>query len=115
MGCFNKLSLRHCQLVPVYGLFRLCRTYSQRNVNPAAYSGGGTKNIGMFSKLMSTASQFAMEGVKNLVVKKHVSDLSFQQSPSVNTLSGISEMNSPPTARAILICRIYRRRRLWTH
>ena len=27
----------------------------------------------MFSKLMSTASQFAMEGVKNLVVKKHVS------------------------------------------
>jgi len=27
----------------------------------------------MFSKLMSQASQFAMEGVKNLVVKKHVS------------------------------------------
>lgn len=26
----------------------------------------------MFSKLMSTASSFAMEGVKNLVVKKHV-------------------------------------------
>jgi len=30
----------------------------------------------MFSKLMSQASQFAMEGVKNLVVKKHVSCLS---------------------------------------
>ena len=27
----------------------------------------------MFSKLVSQASQFAMEGVKNLVVKKHVS------------------------------------------
>jgi len=29
--------------------------------------------LSMFSKLMSQASQFAMEGVKNLVVKKHVS------------------------------------------
>ena len=29
----------------------------------------------MFSKLMTQASQFAMEGVKNLVVKKHVSCL----------------------------------------
>ena len=33
--------------------------------------GGGTKTIGMFSHLMSTGSQFVMEGVKNLVVKKH--------------------------------------------
>ena len=39
----------------------------------AAYGGGGTKTVSMFSKLMSTASQFAMEGVKNLVVKRHVS------------------------------------------
>ena len=33
--------------------------------------GGGTKTIGMFSNLMSTGSQLVMEGVKNLVIKKH--------------------------------------------
>ncbi|KAI7690032.1 Sec1 family domain-containing protein 1 [Sarcoptes scabiei] len=32
--------------------------------------GGGTKTVNMFSKLMSQGSQFVMEGVKNLVVKK---------------------------------------------
>lgn len=35
--------------------------------------GGGTKTIGMFSKLLSQGSSFVMEGVKNLVVKRHVS------------------------------------------
>ncbi|XP_022095656.1 sec1 family domain-containing protein 1-like [Acanthaster planci] len=38
---------------------------------PSQYAGGGTKTISMFSKLMSTGSQFVMEGVKNFVVKKH--------------------------------------------
>ncbi|XP_065203264.1 protein sly1 homolog [Planococcus citri] len=33
--------------------------------------GGGTKTIGMFSKLLSQGSSFVMEGVKNLVVKRH--------------------------------------------
>lgn len=33
--------------------------------------GGGTKTVNMFSKLMSQGSQFVMEGVKNLVVKRH--------------------------------------------
>lgn len=37
------------------------------------YEGGGTKTVSMFSKLMSQGSSFVMEGVKNLVVKKHVS------------------------------------------
>lgn len=36
-----------------------------------AYAGSGTRTVGMFSKLMSQGSQFVMEGVKNLVVKKH--------------------------------------------
>lgn len=36
------------------------------------YTGGGTKTVGMFSKLLTTSSQFVMEGVKNLVIKKHV-------------------------------------------
>lgn len=37
------------------------------------YVGGGTKTVSMFSKLVSQGSAFVMEGVKNLVVKKHVS------------------------------------------
>lgn len=36
---------------------------------------GGTKTVSMFSKLMNQGSSFVMEGVKNLVVKKHVSIL----------------------------------------
>lgn len=36
------------------------------------YEGGGTKTVSMFSKLMSQGSSFVMEGVKNLVVKRHV-------------------------------------------
>lgn len=39
--------------------------------SPNQYGGGGTKTVSMFSKLMSTGSQFVMEGVKNFVVKKH--------------------------------------------
>lgn len=35
------------------------------------YEGGGTKTVSMFSKLMSQGSSFVMEGVKNLVVKRH--------------------------------------------
>lgn len=38
-----------------------------------SYEGGGTKTVSMFSKLMNQGSSFVMEGVKNLVVKKHVS------------------------------------------
>ncbi len=39
--------------------------------NSADYEGGGTRTINMFSKLMTQGSSFVMEGVKNLVVKKH--------------------------------------------
>lgn len=37
------------------------------------YEGAGTKTVNMFSKLVSQGSSFVMEGVKNLVVKRHVS------------------------------------------
>lgn len=37
-----------------------------------AHYAGGTKTVNMFSKLMTQGSQFVMEGVKNLVVKKHI-------------------------------------------
>lgn len=40
---------------------------------PNQYVGGGTKTVSMFSKLVSQGSSFVMEGVKNLVVKRHVS------------------------------------------
>lgn len=42
--------------------------------SPNQYEGGGTKTVSMFSKLVSQGSSFVMEGVKNLVVKKHVSN-----------------------------------------
>lgn len=41
-----------------------------------SYEGGGTKTVSMFSKLMNQGSSFVMEGVKNLVVKRHVSRIS---------------------------------------
>jgi hypothetical protein len=37
------------------------------------YEGAGTKTVNMFSKLVSHGSNFVMEGVKNLVIKRHVS------------------------------------------
>lgn len=43
------------------------------NPNPNQYEGGGTKTVSMFSKLVTQGSSFVMEGVKNLVVKRHVS------------------------------------------
>jgi len=41
------------------------------NQNQTSAISGGTRTVSMFSKLMNHGSQFVMEGVKNLVVKKH--------------------------------------------
>lgn len=49
------------------------RAYAKMAANPNQYAGGGTKTVSMFSKLVSQGSSFVMEGVKNLVVKRHVS------------------------------------------
>ena len=43
------------------------------NMPTNQYEGGGTKTVTMFSKLLTQGSSFVMEGVKNLVVKRHVS------------------------------------------
>ncbi|XP_074640087.1 sec1 family domain-containing protein 1-like [Tubulanus polymorphus] len=59
-----------CDLAPLQYI-RRWRTYAKISSAPAQYGGGGIKTMGMFSKLMSQGSQFVMEGVKNLVVKKH--------------------------------------------
>lgn len=47
------------------------KAYAKVAAMPSEYSGGGTKTVSMFSKLVSKGSSFVMEGVKNLVVKKH--------------------------------------------
>lgn len=44
---------------------------------PNQYEGAGTKTVSMFSKLVSQGSSFVMEGVKNLVIKRHVSVFCF--------------------------------------
>lgn len=49
------------------------RSYTRISEIQNPYEGGGTKTVSMFSKLMNQGSSFVMEGVKNLVVKKHVS------------------------------------------
>ena len=50
-------------------LFRACTKIA---TSSSQYQGGGTRTVNMFAKLMSQGSSFVMEGVKNLVVKKHV-------------------------------------------
>ena len=52
------------------------KTYSEMNSGITEYSqgqgAGTTKVVSMFSKLIAQASSFVMEGVKNLVAKKHI-------------------------------------------
>ena len=60
-----------CDMAPIKYIKRW-KQYTMPSTNiQQQLRGGGTKTIGMFSHLMSTGSQFVMEGVKNLVVKKH--------------------------------------------
>ncbi|CAO1352245.1 unnamed protein product [Diamesa hyperborea] len=41
------------------------------NLTPTQYEDGGTRTVTMFSRLLTQGSTFVMEGVKNLVVKRH--------------------------------------------
>eukprot|EP00096_Caligus_rogercresseyi_P009495 TRINITY_DN3238_c0_g1_i2.p1 TRINITY_DN3238_c0_g1~~TRINITY_DN3238_c0_g1_i2.p1 ORF type:complete len:503 (-),score=165.64 TRINITY_DN3238_c0_g1_i2:55-1563(-) len=73
----NVLTEMGCDITPLAYLKRWksinqlhSSNYSQA-VTGADYSGGGTKTISMFGKLMVQSSNFVMEGVKNFVVKKH--------------------------------------------
>lgn len=68
-----------CDLSPLPYLKRW-KAITQRSVGMATavaggaanpYEGGGTRTVSMFSKLVSQGSNFVMEGVKNLVVKRH--------------------------------------------
>ncbi|XP_014671139.1 PREDICTED: sec1 family domain-containing protein 1-like [Priapulus caudatus] len=59
-----------CDIAPL-NYIRKWRAYAKISAAPSTYTGGGTKTVSMFSKLMADSSKFVMEGVKNLVVKKH--------------------------------------------
>lgn len=71
---YNKLeaalTAAECDLNPLIYIKRL-RSYTRITEIQNNYEGGGTKTVSMFSKLMNQGSSFVMEGVKNLVVKKH--------------------------------------------
>lgn len=66
---------------------RRWKAYTKMSAAPSQYGGGGTKTVNMFSKLMSQGSQFLMEGVKNLVIKKH-------NLPATRILDALMEMKT---------------------
>lgn len=59
-----------CDLQPLSYIKRW-KAYAKMAASSNQYVGGGTKTVGMFSKLVSQGSSFVMEGVKNLVIKRH--------------------------------------------
>jgi len=84
---FTALHAAGCDLASVQYV-RRWKSYAKMTVT-SSYGGGGTKTVSMFSKLMSQASQFAMEGVKNLVVKKH-------KLPITKIVDALMEVKSMP-------------------
>ncbi|XP_067010101.1 protein sly1 homolog [Anabrus simplex] len=59
-----------CDLQPLTFIKRW-KAYAKMAATPNQYVGGGTKTVSMFSKLVTQGSSFVMEGVKNLVIKRH--------------------------------------------
>ncbi|KAF2894636.1 hypothetical protein ILUMI_11534 [Ignelater luminosus] len=59
-----------CDLLPLVYIKRW-KSYTKMASGTNQYEGAGTKTVNMFSKLVSQGSSFVMEGVKNLVVKRH--------------------------------------------
>ncbi|XP_058446351.1 protein sly1 homolog [Malaya genurostris] len=60
-----------CDLTPMPYVRRWKSIMKSTVTNPNQYEGSGTKTVSMFSKLVTQGSSFVMEGVKNLVVKRH--------------------------------------------
>lgn len=65
------LQQQGCDLSAVPYVKRWKSIMNKSTAIPNQYEGGGTKTVSMFSKLVSQGSSFVMEGVKNLVVKRH--------------------------------------------
>ncbi|ESP00794.1 hypothetical protein LOTGIDRAFT_200665 [Lottia gigantea] len=59
-----------CDITPIQYV-RRWKAYAKMTAAPSQYGGGGISSTGMFANLVSKGSQFVMEGVKNLVVKRH--------------------------------------------
>lgn len=64
------LQASNCDLTPVQYV-RRWKSYSKITATPSLYTGGSISTTGMFTNLLSKGSSFVMEGVKNLVVKRH--------------------------------------------
>ncbi|KAI1728441.1 sec1 family domain-containing protein [Ditylenchus destructor] len=60
------------------------------NSNEEFQQGAGTKTVNMFSKLLNHSSRFVMEGVKNLVPKKHNLPLTKMVDEMIDTRVGVS-------------------------
>lgn len=60
-----------CDLAPILYIKRWRNFAKISTTSQNQYEGAGTKTINMFSKLVTQGSSFVMEGVKNLVVKRH--------------------------------------------
>ncbi|KAL7042373.1 hypothetical protein ACKWTF_001115 [Chironomus riparius] len=57
--------------IPYIQRWKSINSRSSNNLATNQYEGSGTRTVTMFSKLLSQGSSFVMEGVKNLVVKRH--------------------------------------------
>jgi hypothetical protein len=91
----SELSVQNCDLRP-YEYIKRWKKFSKlsNSLSDSQYvfhTGGGTKTVSMFSKLMSQGSQFVMEGVKNLVLKRHTL-------PITRIVDALMEMKSVPEA-----------------
>uniref|UniRef100_A0A0K0E2N8 Sec1 family domain-containing protein 1 n=1 Tax=Strongyloides stercoralis TaxID=6248 RepID=A0A0K0E2N8_STRER len=73
------------------------RSFTNMNKMGEMHQGAGTKTVSMFSKLLNQSSKFVMEGVKNLVPKKHNLPLTQMVDKIVDTrpsVTGISTADS---------------------
>ncbi|CAJ0580394.1 unnamed protein product, partial [Mesorhabditis spiculigera] len=78
-----------------------------RGITSEAHSGAGTSTVGMFGKLLGQSSKFVMEGVKNLVPRKHNLPLTklvdSVATPASSSVVGISAMSqAQPEGDALL-------------
>uniref|UniRef100_A0A8C5CYW3 Sec1 family domain-containing protein 1 n=1 Tax=Gadus morhua TaxID=8049 RepID=A0A8C5CYW3_GADMO len=63
-----------CDLSPL-NYIKQWKAFTKMAATPASYGSGGVKPMGLFSRVMNSGSQFVMEGVKNLVIKQHITNV----------------------------------------
>uniref|UniRef100_A0A0N4ZMQ5 Sec1 family domain-containing protein 1 n=1 Tax=Parastrongyloides trichosuri TaxID=131310 RepID=A0A0N4ZMQ5_PARTI len=70
------------------------RSFSNMNKMGEMHQGAGTKTVSMFSKLLNQSSKFVMEGVKNLVPKKHNLPLTQMVDKIIDTRPSVTGVSS---------------------